>query len=115
MTASTAARIDLVVPARNEETNIVALMRALPGGHPGGFFRHVVVADNGSADKTAELAAGEGAVVVHEAQPGYGAACLAGLGWIRERNPRSSTRTWPTTRLSCRRCASRSSPGGPRW
>lgn len=85
-------KIDLIVPARNEETNIVALMEALPGehpgehpgGHPGGYFRHVVVADNGSTDRTAALAKEHGAVVVHESQPGYGAACLAGLKWIGE-------------------------------
>ncbi len=80
--------IDLIVPARNEETNIVALMRALPQGHageyPGGFFRHVIVADNGSTDRTAALAKKHGAVVVYEPQPGYGAACLAGLRWISE-------------------------------
>lgn len=74
--------IDLIVPARNEETNIVALMQALPGEVPGGFFRHVIVADNGSTDRTAALAKEHGAIVVHEAQPGYGAACLAGLKWI---------------------------------
>lgn len=84
MTDTTTTPIDLIVPARNEETNIAALMKQLPGGHPGGFIRHVVVADNGSTDRTAELARAHGAVVVHEAQPGYGAACLAGLRWIRE-------------------------------
>ncbi len=75
--------IDLVVPARNEETNITAMMQALPAG----VFRHVVVADNGSTDRTAELAREHGAVVVHESQPGYGAACLAGLKWIGEQAP----------------------------
>ncbi|MEZ6193831.1 MAG: glycosyltransferase family 2 protein [Phycisphaerales bacterium] len=80
MTTSPPPAIDLIVPARNEETNIVALMAALPAG----FFRHVIVADNGSTDRTAALAREHGAIVVHEAQPGYGAACLAGLKWIGE-------------------------------
>lgn len=93
-----APKIDLIVPARNEETNIVALMEALPGPHPDGqpgehpgecpgagcYFRHVVIADNGSTDRTAALAKEHGAVVVHESQPGYGAACQAGLRWIDE-------------------------------
>ncbi len=79
MNEPTAPRIDLIVPALNEETNIVPMMQALPAG----FFRHVIVADNGSTDRTAELAETHGAVVVHEPQPGYGAACQAGLAWIR--------------------------------
>jgi glycosyltransferase involved in cell wall biosynthesis len=45
----------------------------------------VVLADNGSSDGTAEAAAARGAVVVHEPQPGYGAACLAALDWIGSR------------------------------
>lgn len=78
MTQTRPPTIDLIVPARNEETNIAALMEALPAG----FFRHVIVADNGSTDRTAALAERHGAIVVREPQPGYGAACLAGLKWI---------------------------------
>ncbi len=70
--------VDLVIPARNEEDNIPALLGALPWD----FVRYVVVADNGSTDRTAELARDGGAVVVHEAQRGYGAACLACLAWL---------------------------------
>ena len=75
-----AAVVDLVIPARDEAENIDPLLRAIPWSH----LRHVVVADNGSRDRTAELARGGGAIVVHEAQPGYGAACLAGLRWISQ-------------------------------
>lgn len=71
-------KVDLVIPARNEELNIGALLAALPRA----TLRHVIVADNGSTDRTAKLAQDHGAVVVHEPQRGYGAACLAGLGWI---------------------------------
>ncbi len=71
--------IDLIVPARNEESNIVPMLDALPKG----FFRHIIVADNGSTDRTADLAKSHGATVIHEPQPGYGAACQAGLTWIR--------------------------------
>ena len=72
------AAIDLIIPARNEEANIPALMAALPRG----ALRHVIVVDNGSTDRTAELAEARGAVVVPEPQRGYGAACLAGMAWI---------------------------------
>jgi glycosyltransferase involved in cell wall biosynthesis len=78
MTETNSPAIDLIIPARDEESNIVALLDAVPTG----FFRHVIVADNGSTDRTAALAREHGATVVYEAQPGYGAACLAGLKWI---------------------------------
>jgi len=70
--------VDLIIPARNEEMNIGKLLAALPKT----TLRHVIVADNGSADQTAQLARAHGAVVVHEPQRGYGATCLAGLEWI---------------------------------
>jgi glycosyltransferase involved in cell wall biosynthesis len=39
----------------------------------------VIVVDNGSTDRTAEVARAHGAEVVREDRPGYGAACLAGI------------------------------------
>lgn len=81
------ARVDLIVPARNEAENLPALFDALPWER----LRRVVVADNGSTDDTAVIARQRGAVVVHEPSPGYGAACLAALGWIAgERRDESS-------------------------
>jgi len=41
--------------------------------------RQVVVVDNNSVDRTAELASAAGARVVHEKNQGYGYACLRGL------------------------------------
>ena len=70
--------VDLIIPARNEQTNIGPLFDALPRT----YFRHVIVANNGSTDRTAQLAAARGAVVVSEPTPGYGGACLAALAWI---------------------------------
>jgi glycosyltransferase involved in cell wall biosynthesis len=78
MMAMETSVIDLIVPARDEEQNITALLEALPGG----LLRHVIVVDNGSRDQTAAMARAGGAVVVSEPQRGYGAACLAGLAWI---------------------------------
>ncbi len=75
--------VDLVIPALNEEANVTPLLAALPGS----VLRHVVLADNGSTDRTAELAAAGGAQVVHEPRRGYGAACLAGLKWIDSHPP----------------------------
>lgn len=75
--------VDLLIPARDEQGNIPALFDALPLTS----FRQVVVVDNASTDQTASMAAERGAVVVTEAQPGYGAACLAGLAWLATQDP----------------------------
>jgi glycosyltransferase involved in cell wall biosynthesis len=44
-----------------------------------GWVDDVVVVDNGSADRTAEVARRRGARVVLEPERGYGAACLRGI------------------------------------
>ena len=73
--------VDLIIPAYNEQDNIAALLAALPRD----VLRHVVVVDNGSVDRTAELARLGGAMVLNEPRRGYGMACLVGLAWIRAR------------------------------
>jgi glycosyltransferase involved in cell wall biosynthesis len=67
--------VDVVIPARDEAATVADVVAAIPRG----VVRHVVVADNGSRDDTAARALAAGARVVHEASPGYGAACLAAL------------------------------------
>jgi len=78
MTKDTLPSVDLVIPALNEEVNIAGLLEVLPWSR----LRHVVVADNGSTDHTADLAHAGGAQVVQEPHRGYGGACLAALDWI---------------------------------
>jgi glycosyltransferase involved in cell wall biosynthesis len=46
---------------------------------PPGLYQQIIVADNGSRDRTAEIARQAGATVVSEPQRGYGAACLRAL------------------------------------
>jgi glycosyltransferase involved in cell wall biosynthesis len=67
--------IDVIIPAFNEEPSIARVLADIPRR----WVRHVVVVDNGSTDRTAEQAAGGGALVVREPVRGYGSACLAGL------------------------------------
>lgn len=74
-------RCDLIIPAVDEAANIDRLFDALEPLR-GGVLRHVVLADNGSTDRTPEAAARRGAVVVREPKRGYGAACLKALKWI---------------------------------
>ncbi len=69
--------VAVVIPAYNEESSLPLVLRDLP---PVGL---VIVADNGSTDRTAKVAAQTGAVVVAEERRGYGSACLAGLSELR--------------------------------
>lgn len=73
-------RCDLVIPAFNESINIDPLFDELEPHR--GLIRHIVVGDNGSTDDTAAKCESRGAIVVHEPQRGYGAACLKALAWI---------------------------------
>jgi glycosyltransferase involved in cell wall biosynthesis len=68
-------RVSLVIPALNEEESLPLVLEALPRG----VLHEVVVADNGSTDRTAELARERGARVVTASRRGYGSACLAGI------------------------------------
>jgi glycosyltransferase involved in cell wall biosynthesis len=70
--------VTVVIPALNEERSLPRVLADLPA------VGRVIVVDNGSVDRTAELAAQDGAAVVYQPQRGYGAACLRGLEAIRE-------------------------------
>lgn len=65
--------IDVILPCLNEAEALPRLLRRMPDG-----FRPIV-ADNGSADASAAIAAAHGAVVVDVPRRGFGAACHAGL------------------------------------
>ncbi len=65
----------LIVPALNEEPVIGGMLDAVPAD----LYRTIIVADNGSTDRTAEIARSRGATVVHQPERGYGAACLKAI------------------------------------
>ncbi|MCH1569824.1 MAG: glycosyltransferase family 2 protein, partial [Longimicrobiales bacterium] len=77
-------RIAVFMPALNEEDALPLVLSAIPD-----WISVVVVGDNGSTDRTAEVAQEGGAHVVHEDERGYGAACLAGIRYLAslERQP----------------------------
>lgn len=54
---------------------------------PRSRVRRIVVADNGSTDRTAERASEAGAEVVYEPERGYGAACLKALSHLEADPP----------------------------
>lgn len=65
----------ILIPARNEEDAIGPTLDELSAFRPAA----VIVADNGSSDRTTARAAEAGATVVAEPVPGYGRACLAAM------------------------------------
>jgi hypothetical protein len=76
-------RLALIIPALNEEQSVGDVVRdfralTIEAGAP--LLDHVVVGDNGSRDRTAEVAVAAGAKVVSEPRRGYGYACLAAIG-----------------------------------
>ena len=71
-------RIVSVIPALDEEACIGDVVRDI---RP--HVDHVVVVDNGSVDRTREVAENAGALVVQESRRGYGYACLAGMARAR--------------------------------
>ena len=64
---------DVVLPVLDEREALPWVLERMPDGY------EPVVVDNGSTDGSGELAASLGAQVVREPQPGFGAACYAGL------------------------------------
>ena len=67
--------VSVVIAALNEEDAIANVVASVPRD----IADQVIVVDNGSSDRTAEVAAAAGACVVTEPQRGYGRAFCAGL------------------------------------
>jgi glycosyltransferase involved in cell wall biosynthesis len=78
--------VSVVIPCLNEEENIEACVtKALTAMRAADIRGEVVVADNASEDRSAELAQRAGARVVTETRRGYGSAYLAGFAAARGR------------------------------
>jgi glycosyltransferase involved in cell wall biosynthesis len=78
--------VSVVIPCLNEEANIEHCVTAAREAlERYGIAGEVVVADNASEDRSAELAAAAGARVIHEPRRGYGSAYLAGFSAARGR------------------------------
>ncbi len=72
--------VSVVLPCLNEEKSIKACMDKIKQVFvKEGIKGEIVVADNGSTDRSRQIAQSEGANVVVEPQKGYGAAYLSGL------------------------------------
>lgn len=65
--------VDVIFPCLNEEGALPWILGRLPEGY------RAIVVDNGSTDRSAEVAAAAGALVVTEPRRGFGSAAHAGL------------------------------------
>ncbi|HEU4417925.1 MAG TPA: glycosyltransferase family 2 protein [Planctomycetota bacterium] len=84
MTAASAParpqRVVVIIPVLDEEQALPLVLRDVPRD----LVDEIVVVDNGSRDRSAEVARAGGARVVAEPVRGYGAACLAGIAAAAE-------------------------------
>jgi dolichol-phosphate hexosyltransferase len=67
-------KITVISPCLNEEQGIEQVLRSMPE-----FVDQVIVVDNGSTDRTSDIARGLGAVVIHEDVRGYGRSYKTGF------------------------------------
>ena len=73
VTAAQDSPVDVVLPCLDEVASLPWVLSRLPAGY------RAIVADNGSTDGSAAIAAAHGATVVPVPQRGFGAAAHAGL------------------------------------
>ncbi|RYX85480.1 glycosyltransferase family 2 protein [bacterium] len=77
---SSAVAVSAVIPCLNEEETLAFCIRKAQSAFQKlNINGEVVVADNGSTDKSVEIAQELGARVVHQTEKGYGAALKAGI------------------------------------
>lgn len=74
-------KLVVIIPVFNEEDSIASVIKDIPG-----FIDEIVVVNNGSRDRTSEIASNAGATVLTEIDKGYGAACLKGIDYIKNKN-----------------------------
>lgn len=74
-------KVSIIIPAFNEENAIGKVLAALPKQ----LIEEIVVVDNNSSDKTTQIALNGGATVLYEPKQGYGAACLLGIEYYKNK------------------------------
>lgn len=76
--------IDIIIPVFNEEESIPKVINDIPKS----LVRNILVCNNNSTDNTKEVALKAGAIVVDEPRQGYGSACLKGMEYIAQNDPK---------------------------
>lgn len=82
----TAVTVSAVMPCLNEEQTLaICIEKARRAFDAIGVIGEIVVADNGSTDRSISIAESLGARIVHESRKGYGSALMAGISAARGR------------------------------
>lgn len=76
-------RIVVIIPAFNEENAIGKVLQEIPKDK----VSEIIVVNNNSVDKTADVARKMGVIVLHEKKQGYGRACLKGIEYANIMQP----------------------------
>ena len=71
-------KISVIIPAFNEENGVGQVIQEIPKD----IITEIIVVNNASTDNTEKVAAQNGAIVLREAIPGYGRACLKGINYL---------------------------------
>jgi len=82
-------RVSAIIPALNEALaigKVVQQLKNLKDKNGDFVFHEIMVCDNGSTDKTTEIAKSYGANVVKQPIPGYGIACLTAINALQPCN-----------------------------
>lgn len=74
-------KICVIIPAFNEENAVGKVLNDIPKH----LVHEIVVVNNNSNDQTATVAADCGATVLDERKQGYGAACLKGIEYFKNK------------------------------
>jgi glycosyltransferase involved in cell wall biosynthesis len=72
----------VIIPVFNEEASIAKVVEEIPKD----LISEIVVVNNNSTDRTVEAAMRAGAVVINENFQGYGAACLKGISYFKNKS-----------------------------
>ena len=70
-------KINVIIPAYNEEGSIGKVIKDIPA-----IVDEIIVVNNNSTDNTAAVAQTAGATVLTETKAGYGYACLKGMEYV---------------------------------
>jgi glycosyltransferase involved in cell wall biosynthesis len=75
--------IVVIIPVLNEEKTLPLVLNDIPKD----IVNEVVVIDNGSTDRTSEIAKEKGSTILFESKKGYGYPCLRGIEYLKIKNP----------------------------
>jgi len=76
--------VKVIIPAFNEENGIGEVIREIPTE----LVAEIIVVNNASTDNTETIATSAGATVLREPVPGYGRACLKGIEYLNQSQPK---------------------------